>query len=205
MLKPSHRPLYRWQVRLMKALAPLTLLPLLGACQGHNPYTAQAASMPPAPAQPIYYPDANSYPAAPRDYARYRTWSWHSLPAGSPWANSEQLQEALSQALDQRGLRPRQAGSDLQARVELREEQRLRQVSLPHDAYDPRYGHWPRPPQQHSYSERVVVVHIELFDSRDGQRVWHSGAEMPANVQPQQQLRALHQAMAEALSAFPPH
>jgi hypothetical protein len=73
-----------------------------------NPYVAASAPMPPAPAQAANTFDASACPAPVRDYGAYRNWAWRNgqLPAGSAWADSAQIAEAVSGALDQRGLRP---------------------------------------------------------------------------------------------------
>ena len=93
----------------MKRGAGLLLLCLsLGACQSQNPYVADSKPLPPAPAQAANTVDRSAYPAPVRDYGRYRNWAWRDgrLPAGSAWADSAQVAEAVSDALDQRGLRP---------------------------------------------------------------------------------------------------
>ena len=70
----------------------LTLLAVclsLTACQGqsHNPYSPQSTPLPPAPAAAAQTFDHSAYPAAPRDYGRYRSWAWQDgqLPAGAGW------------------------------------------------------------------------------------------------------------------------
>lgn len=80
----------------------------LAACQGPNPYVATSRPLPPAPPEAATVFDRSAYPAAPRDYGRYRSWAWLNgrLPAGTAWADSAQVAEAVSNALDQRGLRP---------------------------------------------------------------------------------------------------
>ncbi|MBU5224202.1 DUF4136 domain-containing protein, partial [Vibrio cholerae] len=87
----------------------LILLSLgLKAYSSPNPYVASSAPMPPAPAQAATTFDASAYPAPVRDYGAYRSWGWLNgqLPAGTAWADSAQIAEAVSGALDQRGLRP---------------------------------------------------------------------------------------------------
>src|SRR5690606_10581235 len=93
----------------MKRCVGLILLSLgLGACSSNNPYVAASNPMPPAPAQAATTFDRSAYPAPVRDYGAYRNWAWRNgqLPAGTAWADSAQVAEAVSGALDQRGLRP---------------------------------------------------------------------------------------------------
>lgn len=197
----------------MNRLGVLLLLATLAACQSQNPYVADSKPLPPAPVHSPQQLDRSAYPAAPRDYSRYRTWSWQQLPAGSAWFSSEQVQEALSTALDQRGLRPHRAGktSDLKVSAELRLEQRLRQVSehygsqYGHSRYGDDYGLWGSAPRVRSYSEEVMVVRIDLFDGQDGQPIWSASAETLSSGSQGQRATALRNAVQQALAAYPPH
>ncbi len=197
----------------MRQLGILLLLATLAACQSQNPYIADSKPLPPAPAHMPGQLDPSAYPAAPRDYGRYRTWSWQQLPAGTAWASSEQVQEALSNALDQRGLRPHRAGatSDLRVSAKLRLEQRIRQVSehygshYGHSRYGDEYGMWGSAPLVRSYTEEVIVVHIDLFDGRDGQPVWSASAETLAGGSQSERAAALRNAVQQALAAYPPN
>lgn len=196
----------------MRQLGILLLLATLAACQSQNPYVADSKPLPPPPVHSPQQLDLSAYPAAPRDYARYRTWSWQRLPAGSVWASSEQVQEALSNALDQRGLRPQRgaASSDLQVSADLRLEQRIRQVTehygshYGHSRYGDEYGVWGSAPLVRSYTEEVIVVHIELFDSQDGQPLWSASAETLSSGSQSERMAALRTAVQQALSAYPP-
>jgi hypothetical protein len=196
----------------MKRLGALLLLATLAACQSDNPYTAESKPLPPAPVQAAQHLDLSAYPAKPRNFARYRTWSWQRLPAGSAWASSEQVQEALSNALDQRGLRPHRVGntSDLKVSAELRLEQRLRQVTehygshYGHSRYGDEYGMWGSAPLVRSYTEEVMVVRIELFDGQDGQPVWSASAEALSAGNQSERADALREAIRQALTAYPP-
>jgi hypothetical protein len=196
----------------MKQLWVLLLLATLTACQSHNPYVADSTPLPPAPAQAAQQLDRSAYPAAPRDYASYRTWSWQRLPAGTAWASSEQVQEALSNALDQRGLRPYRAGAaaDLRVSAELRLEQRIRQVAehygsqYGHSRYGDQYGMWGSAPLVRSYTEEVMVVRIELFDGKDGQPIWSASAETLSSGSQSERASALRNAVQQALAAYPP-
>ena len=197
----------------MKRLGALLLLASLTACQNQNPYVADSKPLPPAPAHSPQQLDRSAYPAPPRDYGRYRTWSWQQLPTGSAWASSEQVQEALSNALDQRGLRPHRAGktSDLKVSAELSLEQRLRQVTehygshYGHSRYGDEYGMWGSAPLVRSYTEEVMVVRIELFDGQDGQPIWSASAETPSSGSQSERAAALRNAVQQALAAYPPN
>ncbi|WP_339525812.1 DUF4136 domain-containing protein [Pseudomonas sp. EA_35y_Pfl2_R111] len=196
----------------MKRLGALLLLATLAACQSQNPYIADSKPLPPAPAHSPQQLDRSAYPAAPRDYGRYRTWSWQQLPTGTAWASSEQVQEALSNALDQRGLRPHRAGktSDLKVSAELRLEQRLRQVTerygshYGHSRYGDNYGMWGSAPLVRSYTEEVMVVRIELFDGQDGQPIWSASAETLSSGSQSERAAALRNAVQQALAEYPP-
>lgn len=197
----------------MKQLGVLLLLLGLAGCQNQNPYVAESAPLPPAPAQDAQQVDLSAYPAAPRDYGQYRTWSWQQLPAGTAWASSEQVQDAVSNALDQRSLRPHRndAGSDLQVSAELRLEQRVRQVTedygsyYGHNRYGNQYGMWGSAPLVRSYNEEVIVVRIDLFDGKDGQVVWSASAEALSSGSQSKRAKTLREAVQQALSAYPLH
>ncbi|MFJ2984699.1 MULTISPECIES: DUF4136 domain-containing protein [unclassified Pseudomonas] len=203
----------------------LALLPLaLCACQGSNPYVASSRPLPPAPAQAASTFDASAYPAAPRDYGHYRSWSWRGgqLPSGTADADPAQLADAVSGALDQHGLRPaRGATGDLLVSADLRLERRLRQVR-DYDYYDPYYG--PSPyggvgfggyrngygaygsvPIVRTYEVEVMVVRIDLFDARNGQPVWSASAESGSDKgSPRDRESALRESVHKALSGYPP-
>jgi len=193
---------------------PLLLLPVLVACQSSNPYTAESLPLPPAPPQAAQHLDLSAYPAPARDYARYRNWAWldDRQPPGSAWASSALVQEALSNALDQRGLRPARAGvaADLAVHTELRLERRIRQVRedyggyYGHGRYWNDYGLWGSAPLVRTYEEEVVVVRIDLFDGRDGQPVWSGSAEMPSGGSQGERADALRAALNRALENYPP-
>src|ERR1700712_2154227 len=122
-----------------RRLALLSLCLGLAACQSPNPYRAVSTAIPPAPPHAANAIDMSAYPAAPRDYGRYRNWAWlnDQLPPGTLWADSAQLAEAVSNGLDQRGLRPSQnpQAADLRVAADAHAETRIRQGR--DDYYDP--------------------------------------------------------------------
>lgn len=188
----------------------LLLLPLvvaLAACQGTNPYTATSLPIPPAPAAAAHPGlDPGSYPAAPLDYGRYRSWNWvDGTGFGGP------LQDAVSEALDQRGLRPARSNTpaDLNVSAHLSSEQRTRQTT---DYYGGGYyGGWGDPwyggasyPVTRTYVVTVSVVRIALFDARSHQQVWAGSAEYDNGDSQSDQARALREAARKAMDGFPP-
>jgi len=199
----------------MKSHSGLLLFCLgLAACQGSNPYVATSNPLPPAPPQAANTFDRSAYPAAPRDYGRYRSWAWLDghLPPGTAWADSAQVAEAVSNALDQRGLRPLHDNrpADLFVSADLRLETRLRQVQDDYGyyggygGYGPGYGMYGSVPIVRTYSEQVVVVQVDMFDARSGQPVWSSSAETGNRGSESERADAIREAVEKAMSAYPP-
>lgn len=204
-----------------RRLALLALCLGLAACQGPNPYNAVSAAIPPAPPHAASAIDMGAYPAAPRDFGRYRNWTWLNgqLPPDSTWADSAQVAEAVSNGLDQRGLRPSRTpqAADLQVAADTHLETRLRQVR--DDYYDPYYGGagvgyyngyrngyggYASVPIVRTYQEQVVVVRISLFDAHSGQPVWSASAETGSGGGQLDHAKALRHAVQHALAAYPP-
>jgi len=207
----------------MKSRSGLLLICLgLAACQGSNPYVASSRPLPPAPPQAATTFDRSAYPAPPRDYGRYRSWAWLNgqMPLGTAWADSAQVAEAVSSALDQRGLRPRHDNrpADLFVSADLRLETRLRQVRDDYGyyggyggyggynryGYGPGYGMYGSMPMVRTYEEQVVVVHVDLFDAQDGQPVWSASAETRHRGSQSERVDAIREAVEKAMSAYPP-
>ena len=189
----------------------------LAACQGTNPYVASSKPLPPAPPEAANTFDRSAYPAAPRDYGRYRSWAWLNgrMPAGSAWADSAQVAEAVSNALDQRGLRPLHDNrpADLFVSANLHLETRLRQVRDDSGYYGgyggynhhgSGYGMYNTVPIVRTYSEQVVVVRVDLFDAQSGQPVWSASAETANKGSQSARADAIREAVEKAMSAYPP-
>jgi hypothetical protein len=190
----------------------------LAACQGTNPYVASSNPIPPAPPQAANTFDRSAYPAPPRDYGRYRSWAWlnGNLPHGTVWADSAQVAEAVSNALDQRGLRPLHDNrpADLFVSADLRLETRVRQVQDDYgyygggyggyDRYGGGYGMYNTVPIIRTYQEQVVVVQVDMFDAQSGQPVWSTSAETSNRGSQSQQVDAIREAVEKAMSAYPP-
>ncbi|VVO31632.1 DUF4136 domain-containing protein [Pseudomonas fluorescens] len=191
----------------------------LVACQGSNPYVASSNPIPPAPPQAANTFDRSAYPAPQRDYGRYRSWAWLDgrLPAGSAWADSAQIAEAISNGLDQRGLRPLHDNrpADLWVSADVRLEKRLRQVRDDYgyggygyggyNRYGSGYGMYNTVPIVRTYQVQVVVVRVHLFDAGSGQPVWSASAETSSQGSMSARADALREAVEKAMSAYPPN
>ncbi|TLX55988.1 DUF4136 domain-containing protein [Stutzerimonas nosocomialis] len=195
-------------------IRPLALALCLGlvGCQGPQPYVAESTPIPPAPANVGQGPDMSAYPAAPLDFSRYQHWSWRSPPAGTASVTPESLQEMVSGALDQRGLRPAPGGSrgDVQVTADARLETRTRQV---YDSYGTYYGQGlygrgyglgGQVPLARSYEEQVMLVRIALFDAATGRQVWSNQAEARSSGSQAERADAMREAVHRALDDYPP-
>ncbi|HEY1028731.1 MAG TPA: DUF4136 domain-containing protein [Pseudomonas sp.] len=199
----------------MRTVIALLLLPLLAACQSRNPYQAESLPMPPAPPGAATTFDRSAYPAAPRDYGRYRSWSWDGgrAPSGAAWAGGEQLADSVSAGLDQYGLRPSLDGQgDLLVSARISQETRLRQYQDNIGGYygagshwDRRYGAWGGVPVVRTYEQKVAVVRIDLIDPRDRQVVWSGSGEAVAGTDQAAQADAVRVAIRAALDGYPPY
>ena len=210
-----------------RRLALVALSLGLAACQSPNPYTRTSLPMPPAPVQAANTLDLSAYPAPSRDYGRYQSWAWLNgrLPAGTACADSAQIAEAVSNALDQRGLRPVQPGrpADLWVSADLHTEKRLRQVQEDYGygsgygagyggMYGDRYGRYGNQfgmynsiPTVRTYEVDVMVVRLNLYDGKTAQPVWSSSAETSSKGSLSERSDALRQSLSKAVQAYPPH
>ncbi|KQN44982.1 hypothetical protein ASE98_08550 [Pseudomonas sp. Leaf48] len=193
----------------------------LAACQGSNPYVASSRPLPPAPPQAANTFDHSAYPAPIRNYGQYRSWAWLDghPPPGTVWADSAQVAEAVSSALDQRGLRPLHGNrpADLFVSADLRMETRLRQVQDDYyggvyggyggynHGYGSGYGMYTAVPIVRTYSEQVMVVQVDLYDAQSGQAIWSSSAETGNADSESKRVDAIREAVEKAMSAYPPH
>jgi len=187
----------------------------LAACSSPNPYSPQSTPLPPAPAAAAQTFDHSAYPAAPRDYGRYRSWAWQNgqLPAGAGWADPAQIAELLANNLDQHGLRPAQGGAraDLLVSSQIRTERRQvetyddRGVYYGHSPYGNTYGVAGSVPLRRTYEEQYLIVQVRLIEAASGVEVWSNSAENRSSDDGQAaRNKVLRQTIQDALSHYPP-
>lgn len=187
----------------------------LTACSSPNPYSPQSTPLPPAPAAAAQTFDRSAYPAAPRDYGRYRSWTWQNgqLPAGAGWADPAQIAELLANSLDQHGLRPAQGGAkaDLLVSSQIRTERRQvetyddRGAYYGHSPYGNTYGMAGSVPLRRTYEEHYLIVQVRLIEAASGVEVWSNSAENRTTDDGQAaRNKVLRQTIQDALSNYPP-
>lgn len=197
---------------LIRAALPLLCLSF-AACQSSNPYTNESAPIPPAP--PVEKIQSPIYPAAPREFSAYQSWSWRSPPPGTASLAGEELQEMVAGALDQRGLRPApgDAKGDVQISARASMETRVRQTyddygthigAGRYGGYGSGYGIGGSAPIMRTYEEEVVSVSIEMYDSSSGQAIWSNRAEARSGGNQAERKDAARQAVNNALADYPP-
>ena len=156
-----------------------------------------------------------------RDFAAYRSWSWHS-PAvqyrpDDPRVRSDlteqRLRDAVAEQLDQRGLRPAAADSkgDLEVAVWMIVDNRQQQISTGYGGgWNGGWGgFWggPNYVETRTLDYQVATVQIDLHDSRDGKLVWRGSAEQVLRNQaggPNERSAQVRETVAQILSQYPP-
>ena len=186
---------------MLRRLALLSMVMLLGACQSNNVTQGFDAS---------------------RDFAAYRSWVWQE-PAlqyrpDDPRIKSDLTEQRIRQAvtgqLDQRGLRPAQSGAkgDLKIQTYLIVEDRQQQITTNYGGawggYWGNYWGGPMYNETRSVDYKVATIQVDMFDAKDGKLVWRGSAEQIMNnypPSPEERANAIQKTVTNALSNYPPH
>ena len=156
-----------------------------------------------------------------RDFAAYRSWSWQE-PAlqyrpDDPRLRSDlteqRLRAALSEQLEQRGLRAAAPGStaDLKVQAWLIVDDRQEQIST---HYGGVWGGWnnywsaPGYGETRRIDDQVATLQLDLFDAKDGKLVWRGSAKQTVREQPQspaERTALIRVTLAKVLAQYPPH
>nr|MBF0681189.1 DUF4136 domain-containing protein [Pseudomonas sp.] len=184
----------------MRHLLILPLLLLLGACQNTQ-------------VQRDFDPQ--------RDFSAYRSWAWQE-PAlqfrpDDPRVRSDlteqRIRSAVSEQLDQRGLRPApETGTpDVQVRAWFIVDERTQQHSTPSISAwgSPWHGYWGAPmyTDTRTLHYRVGTLQLDIHDARDGKLVWRGSAEQVLRDNPgspEERAGMFRELVAKVLSQYPP-
>jgi len=154
---------------------------------------------------------------ASRDFTAFRSWTWEEPalqyrpddPRIKSDLTEQRIRQAVSEQLDQRGLRPAQGSSkgDLKVQTYLIVENRQQQYTATN------YGMWgnrwaaPMYYETRSYDYKVATIQVDMLDGRDGKLVWRGSAEQVMNNYspgPSESNMAIQQTVAKVLSNYPP-
>ena len=158
-----------------------------------------------------------------RDFAAYHSWSWQEPgvqynpddPRINSDLTSQRIRSAVSEQLEQRGLRPEAANTagDLKVQVWMIVDNRQQQVSTHFGGGwgDPwGGGFWGGPSyvETRTLDYQVGTLQIDLLDGKDGKLVWRGSAEQVLRSRqpsPSEREASIRSTVAEVLSQYPPH
>jgi len=184
----------------MRHLSILPLLLLLAACQSTQ-------------VQRDFDPQ--------RDFSAYRSWAWQEPalqfrpddPRIQSDLTEQRIRSAVSEQLDQRGLRPTQGtqAPDLKVQVWFIVDERTQQYSSSSlSAWgNPWYGYWGGPmyTDTRTIHYRVGTLQLDFYDADDGKLVWRGNTEQVLRDNPggpQERAGMFRETVAKVLSQYPP-
>jgi hypothetical protein len=156
---------------------------------------------------------------ASRDFAAYRSWTWKEPalqyrpddPRIKSDLTEQRIREAVSEQLDQRGLRPAQAAGkgDLNIQTYFIVENRQQQYTSGYGGYGMWGNYWGGPAyyETRTYDYKVATIQVDMLDGHDGKLVWRGSAEHVMNNYPpgpSERNTAIQQTVAKVLSHYPP-
>jgi hypothetical protein len=157
-----------------------------------------------------------------RDFAAYRSFTWKEPaleyspddPRIKSDLTEQRVRDAVSEQLDQRGLRLAPVGGkgDVSVQAWLIVENKTDQVSTSYGGAWGGYwnGYWGGPAytETRNVDYKVGTVQVDLFDGKDGKLVWRGSAEQIVRnnqTSPVEREAAIRETVAKILSQYPPH
>ncbi|SEM89350.1 protein of unknown function [Pseudomonas sp. ok272] len=157
---------------------------------------------------------------ASRDFAAYRSWTWKEPalqyrpddPRIKSDLTEQRIRQAVTEQLDQRGLRPAAAGTqgDVMVQTYLIIEDRQQQVTTHYGGAwgNPWNGYWGGPMynETRNITYKVGTIQIDLLDGKDGRLVWRGSDEqiLSGSPDPTDRTNAIRQTVTQILSNYPP-
>ena len=158
---------------------------------------------------------------ASRDFGAYRNWAWKDPglqyrpddPRIKSDLTEQRIRQAVTEQLDQRGLRPAAPGTkaDLNVQAYLIVEERQQQVTTNYGGAwgGPWNGYWGAPMynETRNITYKVATIQIDLLDGKDGKLVWRGSDEqmLASSPNPQERDKAIRTTVNRILSSYPPH
>ncbi|UZE18646.1 DUF4136 domain-containing protein [Pseudomonas sp. B21-054] len=155
-----------------------------------------------------------------RDFAAYRSWSWKEPalqyrpddPRIKSDLTEQRIRQAVTDQLDQRGLRQAPAGGrgDVQVQAYLIVEDRQQQVTTNYGGGwgGPWNGYWGGPMynETRNISYKVATLQIDLLDGKDGKLVWRGSDErmLSNSPNPTDRSMAVRETVGRILTNYPP-
>lgn len=156
-----------------------------------------------------------------RDFAGYRSWQWQEPavrfrpddPRLTSDLNGQRIEQAVTEQLEQLGLRPaaESQAADLRVQAWLIVDDRQQQITTSYGgAWGNGWnGYWGGPVMQETRNldYQVGTLQIDLYDGRDGKLVWRGSAEqiLRHNLDsPEQRSQAIRQTVRAILNQYPP-
>lgn len=156
-----------------------------------------------------------------RDFSSYRTWSWKEPalqyrpddPRIKSDLTEQRIRSAVSEQLDQRGLR--QAGDGKQADVLIQawfivEDRSQQYTTSSLGAWGgPWHGYWGGPmiTDTRTIHYQVGTLQVDFLDADDGKLVWRGSAEQVLRDDPgspQERSNMFRETVAKVLAQYPP-
>ncbi|WP_397450077.1 DUF4136 domain-containing protein [Pseudomonas sp. NA-150] len=161
---------------------------------------------------------------ASRDFGAYRNWSWKEPalqyrpddPRIKSDLTEQRIRQAVSEQLDQRGLRQASVGSkaDVSVQTYLIVEDRQQLISTNYGG-----GGWGGPwnrgywgggafNETRSVDYKVATLQIDMLDAKDGKLIWRGSTEQVMNTRqanPADRDAEIRQSVFKVLQQYPPH
>lgn len=185
---------------MLRSLLMLPLLLLLAACQ-----TSQV--------QRDFDPQ--------RDFSAYRSWDWKEPalqyrpddPRIKSDLTEQRIRSAVTEQLEQRGLRQAQPGAQADVRVQtwfiVDERSQQYTTSSLSGWGGPWHGYWGGPmiTDTRTVHYQVGTLQVDLYDAKDGKLVWRASAEQTLRHDPggpQERAGMFRETINKVLSQYPP-
>lgn len=157
-----------------------------------------------------------------RDFSAYRTWDWQEPalqyrpddPRIKSDLTEQRISSAVSEQLDQRGLRRAQANDPADVLIQawfIVDERSQQYTSASMGAWgSPWHGFWGGPmyTDTRTIHYQVGTLQIDFYDADDGKLIWRGSAEQVLRDNPgspQERDGMFRETVAKVLSQYPPH